>query len=99
QGMFLVFNPDVTCTETTHISGTAVPLHGARGQGHMAFTVWEAELPAWRMRLADAAVAIETEIVWPGGGHSIYFRDPAGNSIELATPRLWGLEEGAVRTS
>jgi catechol 2,3-dioxygenase-like lactoylglutathione lyase family enzyme len=59
----------------------------------MAFAVGEAELPAWRCRLADAGVFIETELAWPGGGHSLYFRDPAGNSIELATPRLWGLPE------
>ncbi|MGN6582964.1 MAG: glyoxalase/bleomycin resistance/extradiol dioxygenase family protein, partial [Rhizobiaceae bacterium] len=25
------------------------------------------------------------------GGRSIYFRDPAGNSIEFAEPRIWGL--------
>ena len=60
----------------------------------MAFAVREADLAAWRARLQAAAVAIETEIRWPGGGQSLYLRDPAGNSIELATPRLWGLPEG-----
>jgi catechol 2,3-dioxygenase-like lactoylglutathione lyase family enzyme len=29
----------------------------------------------------------------PRGGRSFYFRDPAGNSLELATPRIWGLPE------
>jgi len=24
-----------------------------------------------------------------GGGHSIYFRDPDGHLLELATPGLW----------
>ncbi len=38
---------------------------------------------------------IESEGRWPGGGYSIYFRDPAGNSIELATAAVWGLEEGS----
>jgi catechol-2,3-dioxygenase len=37
-------------------------------------------------------VPIEIEITWPGGGHSIYFRDPAGNSIELATAKTWNLQ-------
>ncbi|TIR45476.1 MAG: glyoxalase/bleomycin resistance/extradiol dioxygenase family protein, partial [Mesorhizobium sp.] len=25
------------------------------------------------------------------GGRSIYIRDPSGNSIEFAEPRIWGL--------
>ena len=34
-------------------------------------------------------VAIESEVSWPNGGHSIYIRDPAGNSLEFATPDIW----------
>jgi len=34
---------------------------------------------------------IEADFTWPGGGRSIYFRDPAGNAIEFAEPRIWGL--------
>src|SRR5262245_37822749 len=92
-GVLLVFNPDRTETEETLVAGAPVPLHGARGPGHMAFAIREAEVEAWRARLEAAGVAIESEIRWPGGGHSLYLRDPAGNSVELATPRLWGLSE------
>ena len=42
-------------------------------------------------------VAIEHEQTWPRGGRSFYVRDPAGNSIELATPRIWGLPEAGGR--
>ena len=35
----------------------------------------------------------EHEHLWPRGGRSFYFRDPAGNSVELATPRIWGMAE------
>ncbi len=28
------------------------------------------------------------------GGKSMYFRDPAGNSVELFTPGIWGLPRG-----
>ena len=93
RGVFLVFNPEKTEVESSLIEGIPVPRHGARGPGHMAFAVRETDLEAWRARLKEAGVAIETEIRWPGGGHSLYLRDPAGNSIELATPRLWGLPE------
>jgi catechol 2,3-dioxygenase-like lactoylglutathione lyase family enzyme len=94
RGMFLVFNPDKTEADSTLPGGITVPRHGARGPGHMAFAVREADLETWRARLRAAAVPVEMEVRWPGGGHSLYVRDPAGNSIELATPRLWGLPEG-----
>ncbi len=93
RGMLLVFHPDVTANEATTINGSRIPPHGAVGATHLAFTVHEAELDGWRERLTIAGVAIESEVSWPNGGRSIYFRDPAGNSLELATPRLWGLDE------
>jgi catechol 2,3-dioxygenase-like lactoylglutathione lyase family enzyme len=93
SGVFLVFNPIATRTCTTHPGGIAVPAHGATGPGHMAFAAHEAELPAWRERLRSAGVGIEREIAWPQGGYSIYFRDPAGNSVELVTPAVWGMGE------
>ncbi len=90
-GVFLVFNPEATSAPAS--GGRSVPLHGARGAGHAAFAVPAAELPPWRDRLARHGVAVEAEVEWPGGGRSLYVRDPAGNSIELATPAVWGLEE------
>jgi catechol 2,3-dioxygenase-like lactoylglutathione lyase family enzyme len=56
RGVFLVFNPERTSTEVTTVGGAAIPLHGARGAGHMAFAVPEADLPAWRLRLGQAGV-------------------------------------------
>ena len=44
-----------------------------------------------RERLQQEGVAIESEVTWPGGGRSIYFRDPAGNSLEFAMAGIWGL--------
>lgn len=70
-----------------------VPAHGAAGPGHVCFAATEAQLPAWQARLRTAGVAIEHEQAWPRGGRSFYFRDPAGNSLEIATPRIWGMAE------
>ena len=44
-----------------------------------------------RDRLEGKGVAIEADFEWPGGGRSIYFRDPAGNCLEFAEPRIWKL--------
>jgi catechol 2,3-dioxygenase-like lactoylglutathione lyase family enzyme len=32
---------------------------------------------------------VESRIHWARGGTSLYFRDPDGNSLEVATPGLW----------
>ena len=88
--MLLLFEPEAAST------GRNVPAHGARGPGHACFAVAESELEDWRQRLETAGVAIEQTVDWPRGGRSFYFRDPAGNSLELATPRIWGLPEVAT---
>ena len=84
-GVLLVFHPDVT-----RRPGRGVPSHGADGPGHVAFAMPEEELETWREHLRANAVPIEMEVSWPEGGRSLYVRDPAGNSVELAPPTLWG---------
>lgn len=85
--VFLVFDPRRTA------DGGMVPGHGATGPGHACFAVAEDEVDGWRAHLRARGVAIEHEQEWPGGGRSIYLRDPAGNSIELGTPSIWRLTE------
>jgi catechol 2,3-dioxygenase-like lactoylglutathione lyase family enzyme len=86
--MLLIFNPAET--ERPPAGGLPVPPHGARGPGHLAFAASGDELDRWRGRLLAAGVAIEADFRWPDGARSIYVRDPAGNSVEFAEPRLWG---------
>jgi catechol 2,3-dioxygenase-like lactoylglutathione lyase family enzyme len=87
-GVFLLFNPNAT-----EKPGQGVPAHGARGPGHVAFAMRPDEISTWRERLWLHKVDIEAEVTWPSGGQSIYFRDPAGNSVELTTPQTWNLDE------
>ncbi len=84
EGMLLLFNPEATAQP-----GGEVPVHGAHGAGHVAFAVPDECIASWREHLAANGVPIEAEITWPSGGRSIYFRDPSGNSLELATPQTW----------
>ncbi len=82
-GVVLVFNPDTTHNED-HLP------HGADGTGHAAFAVRHDALDAWNEHLTEHGITIEADKTWPNGGRSLYVRDPAGNSIELATADLWG---------
>jgi catechol 2,3-dioxygenase-like lactoylglutathione lyase family enzyme len=68
-----------------------VPPHGARGPGHLCFRAGADEIERWKRHLEAAGIAIEADFHWPKGGRSIYFRDPSGNSLEFAEPRIWGL--------
>jgi len=88
--MLLIFNPDVTRVPPRP-GALPVPPHGTEGQGHVCFRASAAEIDTWRAHLVSRGVAIEADFEWPGGGRSIYFRDPAGNCLEFAEPRIWGL--------
>lgn len=76
------------------LKGDQLPAHGAKGPGHFALGIAAEELDAWRSRLQSSGITIEKEMEWPQGGKSIYSRDPAGNSVELVTPGVWGLPSG-----
>lgn len=93
DGVILIFDRRSTANVPTSVNGAKVPLHGASGAGHMALAVADADLPAWRTYLEARGIAIESEVSWPRGGRSLYVRDPAGNSVELASPLLWGLQQ------
>ncbi|MEO1278425.1 MAG: VOC family protein [Planctomycetota bacterium] len=84
--VLLLFEP-----EWSGRPGRDVPSHGATGPGHVAFHV--DDLDAWPLRLAKHGVEIEQRVTWPTGffraGRSIYFRDPAGNSVELLDADIW----------
>lgn len=86
--VLLIFNPART-EKTDPSARLPVPPHGARGPGHLCFPACLDEIERWRRKLAAAGVEIEADFIWPNGARSIYFRDPAGNSIEMAEPRLW----------
>ena len=81
-GMFLVFNPNTTGTEKGG--------HGCRGRGHVAWAVAPNELDDWLKWLEGHGVKVK-DFYWPNGARSLYFSDPANNSLELTSPETWGL--------
>jgi catechol-2,3-dioxygenase len=73
------------------IPGGRIPPHGSRGSIHLAFSLERSELAAWEHSLESKGVIIEGRVEWDRGGKSIYFRDPDGHLVELATPGVWSI--------
>lgn len=59
--------------------------HGDRGGRHVhfAFSVHPGELDTLRSRLHEQGVDFEGPVEHDGGDRSVYFRDPAGNLLEV----------------
>jgi catechol 2,3-dioxygenase-like lactoylglutathione lyase family enzyme len=88
--VLLVFRKGTTGQTVVLPSGT-IPGHGGDGALHVAFAVSKDQLDRWEAHLAARGVAIEGRNNWSRGGRSVYFRDPDGHLLELATPGLWSV--------
>jgi len=88
KSVLLLFRRGAT-RETVHLPGGTIPPHDGAGPLHIAFAVTAEEIGEWEKRLAKRGIAIEGRTDWPRGGHSVYFRDPDGHLVELATPGIW----------
>ncbi len=90
-GVLLLFNAEATRIPPPPGARLPVPPHGTAGAGHLCFAATSGEIEDWKRRLEDRGIVVEADFEWPNGGRSIYFRDPSGNSLEFAEPRIWGL--------
>ena len=88
QQVFLLFRKGATLRPVATPGGT-IPPHDGAGRVHIAFTISDADWAEWQNRLHARGIAIESEVKWGGAARSLYFRDPDGHLIELATPDVW----------
>ena len=72
--------------------GGIIPPHGGEGRLHFALAIPSDAYESWKTELAAKNITIESEVRWPPGGRSLYFRDPEGNLVELATSGLWAFQ-------
>ena len=71
------------------LPGGIIPPHDGSGPWHFAFAIPSSSDAAWEKRLQEAGVKIESTVIWPRGGRSLYFRDPDKHMVELLTPGVW----------
>ncbi len=91
DSMLLLFQAKGTL-EPVDTPGGVIPPHDGSGPAHFAFSIASGELEAWRDHLAAHGVAVESTVHWEkDNATSIYFRDPDGHLVELATSGLWGI--------
>ena len=90
RSVLLIFKRG-SATQTVTMPGGTIPGHDGSGPLHVAFAIGKDELAQWETHLAARGVTIEGTTSWSRGGRSIYFRDPDGHLLELATPGLWAI--------
>jgi catechol 2,3-dioxygenase-like lactoylglutathione lyase family enzyme len=86
--VLLLFKKGASLQAVVTPGGKIPPCDGS-GNSHLAFPVAVSQLEDWEKRLLENGIAIESKVHWERGGQSLYFRDPNGNLLELATPGLW----------
>ena len=90
-GVLILFKRGATL-RPIELEGGTIPAHDGSGPLHFCLSIRAGDVAAWRDWLAESGVAIASEVDWPDStGRSLYFNDPDGNVMELATPGLWGI--------
>jgi catechol 2,3-dioxygenase-like lactoylglutathione lyase family enzyme len=88
RDVLLLFKRGATLRPLESAGGT-VPPHDGSGPTHLARGLERGELDERATRLSALGVGIESRVEWDLGGVSLYFRDPDGHSVELATRGTW----------
>lgn len=88
-GVLLLFDRDL-------LAGRNAPMadHGSVGPGHVCLRAEPGEYEQVRERIAGAGIEITHDHEWSSGGRSFYFKDPAGNLLEVADRDIWPAPPG-----
>ena len=98
QSMLLIFNPNKTlANDMGNINSAQLPTHGAFTPPsiiHFALEIEKQNYDNAKYMLNEKSIKIEKEVIWEKGSNSVYFRDPAGNLVEIITPGSWPVDNG-----
>lgn len=81
--VLLCFNPDDSGKKTSP------PGHYAHGPQHFAFEVDATEYEAHKKQIQQKGIQIIDLVIWESGQESFYFKDPAGNILEIVQVGIW----------
>ncbi|MDX1629311.1 MAG: VOC family protein [Fulvivirga sp.] len=81
--VLLCFNPEDSKTKTSP------PPHFAQGPQHFAFEVAKEDYLSCKEKIISLGIDIEDEVIWKSGQESFYFKDPAGNVLEIVPKGIW----------
>jgi len=90
--MLIIFDRSYTIDQSNTVNGNIIPPHATTGDGHLAFEALNGEYEKRKQEIIDLDIEIESEISWPSGKLSFYFRDPSGHSIEIVEHAFWERE-------
>ena len=84
SGVLLIFDRELLAE-----NDSPVAQHGSSGIGHICFLAAPGHYDEMRSRLEAEGVEIEHDHDWSDDRRSFYFRDPAGNLLEVANADIW----------
>ena len=87
--MLIIFDRSYTVGQSNTVNGNIIPPHATAGHGHIAFEALQGEYEQRKQEIIDHGIEIESEISWPSGKLSFYFRDPSQHSIEIVEHGFW----------
>ncbi len=85
DSMLLIFNPKVTMNEKDIIHGALSP----PTMIHFAFQISKNDFRLAKQNILSKNIPAEKVVTWSNGAQSMYFRDPAGNLVEIITDDAW----------
>lgn len=88
-GVLLLFDRDLLAKRDAPMAD-----HGSMGPGHVCLRAEPGAYERVRERVATAGIEITHEHRWSDGGRSFYFKDPAGNLLEVADRDIWPASAG-----
>ncbi|HXE75348.1 MAG TPA: VOC family protein [Candidatus Xenobia bacterium] len=89
QQVLLLFKQGASIERVSHEGGFLPGGIDTTGPDHLTFAIAAEDFDAWERWLGQNGLAIELRKQWELGGRSLYFRDPDGHLLELATPGVW----------
>ncbi len=89
--VLLLFKQGASIERVSAEGGTLPGGIDAKGATHLTFAIAAEDYDAWEQWLNQNGLGVELRKNWELGGRSLYFRDPDGHLLELATPGTWAI--------